>query len=138
MLCICMCVCVCVCVCVCRCDTTQGILPFTISPRYSQPPSNQTSTTHQFCFTLNTLPPNQLVPVSGWASGWVGGCVQWIGLRRGKGRDMQGRIDGREAAGCKKIRARERICGWPGRAGGSECVDPTSAAQIAPSYTKQH
>ncbi len=46
-----------------RCNTTQGILPFTISPRYFAG-NKSTAATAEYCFTVNTIPQRQLVPVS--------------------------------------------------------------------------
>ncbi|EFJ49351.1 extracellular matrix glycoprotein pherophorin-V14 [Volvox carteri f. nagariensis] len=43
----------------CSCKTRQGILPFTISPRYF-PLKNKFTT--EYCFVISTLPPDQILP----------------------------------------------------------------------------
>ncbi|GLC50677.1 hypothetical protein PLESTB_000406900 [Pleodorina starrii] len=45
----------------CTCNTTQGILPFTISPRY-YPLPNANKTTTEYCFPIATIPASQMVP----------------------------------------------------------------------------
>ncbi|GIL64217.1 hypothetical protein Vafri_18187, partial [Volvox africanus] len=44
----------------CTCNTTQGILPFAVSPRYVT--GLKTATTTEYCFTISTIPQNQVVP----------------------------------------------------------------------------
>ena len=45
-----------------RCNTTQGILPFTVSPKFTA--GKTTPTTTEYCFAVSALPKGLLVPVS--------------------------------------------------------------------------
>jgi hypothetical protein len=43
-----------------RCNTTQGLSPFTVSPRFSAVPTARGTT--EYCFQVGTIPTNNVVP----------------------------------------------------------------------------
>ncbi|EFJ49350.1 extracellular matrix glycoprotein pherophorin-DZ2 [Volvox carteri f. nagariensis] len=60
------------------CNMTQGTLPFTVSTRYSV--ADRKPNTTEYCFTVNTITPDQIVPSacgSGSASNGVLTTVEW-------------------------------------------------------------
>ncbi|EFJ42051.1 extracellular matrix glycoprotein pherophorin [Volvox carteri f. nagariensis] len=50
----------------CTCNTTQGVMPFVVSPTWYAQPANAHwgRNVTEYCFTVNTLPPSQVVPSS--------------------------------------------------------------------------
>ncbi|GIL76958.1 hypothetical protein Vretimale_8588 [Volvox reticuliferus] len=62
----------------CTCDTTQGVLPFVVSPTYypRASPFFGPSTT-EYCFTISTLPPADIVNSTCYQAGDKLAKIEW-------------------------------------------------------------
>ncbi|GIM10082.1 hypothetical protein Vretimale_13858 [Volvox reticuliferus] len=68
----------CRCSCLSRCNTTQGVLPFIVSPSYYPRASPFFgSLVTEYCFTLNTLPAAAIVPSTCYKANDLLAKIEW-------------------------------------------------------------
>ncbi len=103
----------------CRCNTAQGILPFTVSPRY-YPLPNIDKTTIEYCFIVNVIPKEEVLPVGaachgcGGVRGRTGGPYLLVHCCEPRARLSSIGLVHRPYLLPVRLRAPERIALWPG------------------------
>ncbi|EFJ42018.1 extracellular matrix glycoprotein pherophorin-V4 [Volvox carteri f. nagariensis] len=63
----------------CTCNTTQGVMPFTVSPTWYAQPANVRwgRNVTEYCFTVNTLQPSQVVPSTCYNANDALAKIEW-------------------------------------------------------------